>query len=165
MPEPKEDLRVTITRDPGLGYHSFQDVFKGFERVSAVRSILGPRTDRIIAELTVDVQVTGSYLYIDDNTGRIVVDRDYLRGASLVHLYLDVVHELVHIRQLDDGLDLFDDRYSYVDRPTELEAYREAVEEARKIGLTEREIADYLRVEWIGEDDFRRFLSVLGIES
>jgi hypothetical protein len=111
----------------------------------------------------VDIQDTGGYLHVNDGDGSIVVDAGYLRSAAEVYLYLDVIHELVHIRQLKEGRELFDGRYSYVDRPTELEAYRETVIEARRIGLTDGEIAGYLMVEWVAEDDFRRFLSSLGI--
>jgi hypothetical protein len=50
-----------------------------------------------------------------------------------------------------------------VDRPTEIEAYRVAVDEARRIGLTEAEVVDYLKVEWVSEEDFHRFLVTLGV--
>jgi len=44
-------------------------------------------------------------------------------------------------------LDLFDRKYSYVDRPTEVEAYKYTVEEARNLGMKKEEILDYLKVE------------------
>lgn len=158
------DPRVIIKRNPDQGRHPFQEVFMGFENVSAIRSIFGSETDKILSGLAVDIQDTGAYLHVDDENGIIVVDANYLKRAKEVYLYLDVVHELVHIKQLNDGRDLFDSRFSYVDRPTELEAYRETVSEARRIGLAEQEIVEYLQVEWVVEDDFRRLLSSLGIK-
>ncbi len=62
-----------------------------------------------------------------------------------------------------DGMDLYDERYSYVDRPTEIDAYRVVVEEARKLGMKEDEILDYLRVDWITEEELRRLVGRLGI--
>ncbi len=156
-------LEVTFDRSPGLGRHPFLAVFMGFGNVPAVRGVLGRATETILSGLGVDVQDTGAYLHVDDDAGTIVVDRAYLRSAAEVYLYLDVIHELVHIRQLNQGLDLFDHNYSYVERPTELEAYRVGVKEARRIGLSDEEIAAYLKVEWLSEHDFGRFLEILGI--
>ena len=73
-----------------------------------------------------DVQARPGYLRVDDETGNIVVSGEYLRTGDERYLYLDVVHELVHVRQFIEGKELFDRRYSYVDRPTEIEAYRRA---------------------------------------
>jgi len=76
---------------------------------------------------------------------------------------LDILHELVHIRQWHDGKELWDRRYSYVDRPTEVEAYKFAVEVARKLGMPDREIADYLRVEWTSREEHERLCRRLGV--
>jgi len=62
-----------------------------------------------------------------------------------------------------EGKELFDKKYSYVDRPTEIEAYAEAVKEAKRIGMTRREIIDYLRVEWITEEEFERLVRAMGL--
>jgi hypothetical protein len=37
------------------------------------------------------------------------------------------------------------------------------VEEARRIGMTEDEVVDYLKVEWVSDEDFRRFLVNLAV--
>ncbi|MGO9643481.1 MAG: hypothetical protein ACLPY5_01900, partial [Candidatus Bathyarchaeia archaeon] len=52
-----------------------------------------------------------------------------------------------------------------VDRPTEIEAYQCAVDEARKMGMSEDAIADYLYVEWITTKEHQRLLKALGIKS
>jgi hypothetical protein len=157
------DLGVTVNRDAAGGLAPFTEVFAGFENVPTVQTTLGPETGNILSNLKADVRETGGYLYIDDEKGCVVVDRTYLREGAECDLYLDVVHELVHIRQLMEGQELFDGRYAYVDRPTEVEAYRTTVKEARRIGLDERQIADYLWVEWVSEHDFKRFLKTLGV--
>ncbi|MDV3292989.1 MAG: hypothetical protein LYZ70_01820 [Nitrososphaerales archaeon] len=155
--------RVRIERSAGLGAAPFKHVFDGFERVGAVRAIFGEQTEKVLAELTVEVIESRGYLRINDEKGSIVVNSRYLREGHERHIYLDVIHELVHIRQHKEGKELWDETYSYVDRPTEIEAYRAAVKEARRIGLTEDELVDYLKVEWVSEEDFRRFLVTLGV--
>ena len=105
------------------GSLSFVEVFLGFETVEAVRSIFSDRTEEILADLRVDVLPRAGYLRVDDETGNIVVSSEYLKTGDERYLYLDVIHELVHIKQFMQGKELFDRRYSYVDRPTEIEAY------------------------------------------
>ena len=87
------------------------------------------------------------------------------RGIFPDGLREQVLHELTHIRQWHAGRELWDRRYNYVDRPTEIEAYRVAVDEARSLGMTDREIADYLRVEWTSREEHERLCKHLGVRS
>src|SRR2546427_11278172 len=95
--------------------------------------------------------------------GHVVVRRFSLQSGENRRLYLDTLHELVHIRQWHEGKKLWDRRYSYVDRPTEVEAYKFAVEVARKRGMSDREIADYFRVEWTSREEHERLCRRLGV--
>ena len=155
---------VLIRREPGVGPHLFASVFQGFERVSAVEGIFGKDTERVLSELPMDVVDEEGYMHINAVKGSVVVSASYLREGDLSYLYLDAVHELVHIRQHMEGKELWDRSYKYVDRPTELEAYRTAVAEARRIGFDEQKLVDYLKVEWVSEEDFARFLETLGVK-
>jgi hypothetical protein len=103
------------------------------------------------------------YMHVDDEDGSLVVGLQYLRDADEQYLYLDIIHELIHVKQYLDGRELFDDEYSYADRPTEIEAYQYTVEEGRKLGMTNEEIARYLYVEWITGKEFARMLETLGV--
>ena len=69
----------------------------------------------------------------------------------------------MHVKQQRQGLDLYDKSYSYVDRPTEVEAYAITVEEARRLGMKDQEIFDYLHVEWITSDEHKRLASAVGL--
>jgi GNAT superfamily N-acetyltransferase len=158
------NLGVQIMREPGIGPHLFSRVFHGFERLDAVMGIFGRSTASILSELPVEVVDEEGYMHINTAKGSIVVSSIYLRSGEEGYLYLDAIHELVHIRQHMEGKELWDRRYKYVDRPTELEAYRVAIEEARRIGFSEKKLVDYLKVEWVSKDDFRRFLLALGVE-
>jgi hypothetical protein len=67
------------------------------------------------------------------------------------------------VKQLFDGRELFDDALEYVDRPTEIEAYRNTVNEARKQGMSDEEIYEYLRTEWMSVEELRRLATSVGV--
>ena len=157
-------LDVAIKRKARVGVHPFTTVFDGFERIRAVKAIFGTNTEKVLGGLSVEVVRGQGYMRINDHKGLIVVSASYLRQGREVDVYLDVIHELVHIRQHRDGKELWDRRYQYVDRPTEIQAYKAAVKEARRLGMDEEEITQYLKVEWIPEESFERFLRNLGVK-
>lgn len=155
------DLGVTIKRNSEVTSCSFVDIFKGFEKVEAVKAIFGDKTEEILNDLIVVLSPSRGYLHIDGGNGSIIVSYPYLKSADERYIYLDLIHELVHVKQFMKGMELWDERYNYVDRPTEIEAHIHAVREARRIGMKEEEIVDYLRVEWISKEEFERLLKVL----
>lgn len=159
------DLGVCITRGAPPGFHPFLHIFGGFERLEAVKSIFGPRTVKILDNLWVEIAPGRGYMRINDEKGSIVINAKYLKEGNEVDVYLDVIHELVHIRQHHEGKELWDRKYEYIDRPTEIEAYRMAVDEARRLGLTEEQVEQYLKVEWISDEHFRRFLHNVGVKT
>ena len=67
------------------------------------------------------------------------------------------------VRQFRQGADLYDSRFSYVDRPTEIEAYKLTVKEARRLGMSDSEIADYLLVDWITRKERDKLARRLGV--
>ena len=69
----------------------------------------------------------------------------------------------MHVKQQREGLDLYDKSTSYVDRQTEIDAYKVAVTEARRIGFDDAQILDYLWVEWITPEEHKRLAESLGI--
>jgi hypothetical protein len=158
-------LDVRIERDAGPGTLPFTEVFKGFEGVGAVKAIFGRQTKRVLAGLKVELADGRGYMRINAESGSIVVNSKYLKEGQEVHVYLDIIHELVHVKQHREGKELWDKRFAYVDRPTEIEAYRAAVEEGRRIKLTDDELVEYLKVEWVAEEDFRRMLRTLGVKA
>lgn len=152
-----------INRNVETGRHRFKDLFKGFEGLEAVTSIFGEETRDVLDRIRVDVQSRAGYLRVDDETGNIVISSQYLKKGDERYIYLDVVHELVHVKQFMEGRELFDSRYNYVDRPTEIEAYRACVQEAKRIGMKDEEIVEYLRVEWVTDEEFGRLVSSVGV--
>jgi hypothetical protein len=139
----------------GASNRAFTDYFKGFEKVAAVRGIFGERTAQILGNLKVDLTWFGGYMFVDSTNGHLVVSIGYLNSGDKVDIYLDLIHELCHVKQLMEGKELFDPRYSYVERPTEIEAYRYTIQEARRLGLSDRRICQYLKTEWINDRELK----------
>ncbi len=136
----------------------FLEYFKGFDKVAAVQGIFGEKTTEVLSHLTVELSWISGYMYVDGADGHLVISKGYLNTGNKTDIYLDLVHELCHVKQFMDGRELFDPRYEYVDRPTEIEAYRYCVQEARRLGLSEERIRLYLRTEWMGEADYERLV-------
>jgi hypothetical protein len=141
----------------------FAEYFKDFDKVEAVRGILGEKTTEILSHLKVELSWLGGYMYVDGADGHLVISKGYLNTGNKTDIYLDLIHELCHVKQFMDGRELFDGRYSYVDRPTEIEAYRYTVQEARRLGLAEERICHYLRTEWMSENDFKRLAKAVNV--
>ena len=143
--------------------HRFIDYFKGMETVGAVREIFGESTDEVLRDLKVDLTWVGGYMWVNGTNGRLMVSSKYLNQGARVDIYLDLIHELVHVKQFMEGKELFDSHYSYIARPTEVEAYRVAVQEARRIGLSDDRICEYLKTEWMSDEDLTRLAKTLNV--
>lgn len=93
----------------------------------------------------------------------IVVGRSHLSRSPALTLYLDILHELYHIFQRRAGRDLWDVSDGYAGSPTELEAYRFALKEARRLGASDRYLRGYLNVDWIDRKEYGRLLKNLEV--
>jgi len=148
--------------------HSFSDYFKGFQSVPAVREIFGQETDEVLANLGVEfLNARSDYIWVSDKDGHLIANANYLKNGETRAIYLDLIHELVHVKQFRDGREIsldFGKRFEYVDRPTELEAYKHTIKEARRLGMIDEEIVDYLRVTWLDEEEVSRLAKNLGVK-
>jgi hypothetical protein len=142
----------------------FLDYFKNFDKLEAVKGVFGEETKNVLNTLQVDLTWFSGYMYVDTVTGHLVVSSSYLNNGDKVDIYLDLIHELYHVKQLMEGKELFDSRYSYVRRPTEIEAYRYTVQEAKRIGLNDKRIYDYLKTEWINEEELKFLAKAVNIK-
>ena len=158
------DLKVRIARKVPVATYPFMDYFRGFERVGAVRLIFGQETEEVLSKLRVEFVGRRGYMGVSEVDGHLIVSADYLCRGNRTDIYLDIVHELVHVRQFMEGKELFDHNFEYVERPTEVEAYRVAVEEARRLGLSDRRICQYLKTEWMNDEEFKRLAKAVNVE-
>jgi len=157
-------LNVKILRNAKVTTYPFTDYFKGFEKVEAVKRIFGEKTEEILNNLKVEFIGTRGYMGVSDVDGHLIVNAYYLKKGDVVDIYLDIIHELVHVRQFMEGKELFDSYYRYIERPTEVEAYSYAVEEARRLGLSEQRICQYLKTEWMNDEDFKKLTEILNVK-
>lgn len=77
---------------------NFTDYFKGFEKNLAVRGIFGEQTERVLRNLEVDFIWFG-YMGVSDDDGHLMVNKRYLSTGRKEDIYLDVIHELCHVKQ------------------------------------------------------------------
>ncbi|HEX9341418.1 MAG TPA: hypothetical protein VF992_09690 [Thermoplasmata archaeon] len=155
---------VQIPKDIRLRYDRFLDHFKGFEDVPAVRAIFGSKTKTVLRSLRVEFfSSKWGYMGVSDEDGHLVVSTHYLRTGKRRDIYLDVIHELVHVRQFREGKELFPEGFEYPSAPTEIEAYRTCVAEGRRLGMDDAELFEYLKVEWMDEKDVRKLARNVGV--
>jgi hypothetical protein len=157
-------LRITkLLRTRGT-IHPFTEYFKGFEKVKAIRKIFGEKTEEILKNLKVEFTWAGGYMWVNSANSHLMISSKYLNTGDKTDIYLDIIHELVHVKQLMEGKELFDIHYGYTERPTEVDAYRCAISEARNIGLSDKRICQYLRTEWMTDHDFKTLAKTLDID-
>ncbi len=151
-------LRLRGTRYP------FTEYFEGLERVEAVRQIFGENTETVLQNLKVTFTWLPGYMWIDNRDGSLIISSQYMNNGDRIDIYLDVIHELVHVKQFMEGKQLFDIEYDYADRPTEIEAYQHAVEEARRLGMNDKQICEYLKTEWMRKEDLRKLAKSVNVK-
>jgi hypothetical protein len=156
-------LRLRRIIRVGTSTRRFTEYFKGFEKVEAVRGIFGEETEEVLRNLKIEFMGFGGYMGVDDTNGHLMVNARYLNSGNRVDIYLDVIHELYHVKQFMEGKELFDSQYEYIERPTEIEAYRYTVQEARRLGLSDKRICQYLKTEWMSDSDLKRLAKVLDV--
>lgn len=157
---------IRIKRGLETGRYKLADVFPDISGYRAVSKMFDGETEvgDVLANTPVYVTDRRGYMSVDNDTGAIRISKYHLRDSDDYILYLDIIHELYHVKQQRQGRDLYDRTKAYVDRPTEIEAYRITVEEASRMGLADKAILDYLWVEWISPEEHKRLARHVGID-
>jgi hypothetical protein len=154
-----------VRRSAVVGEYKLSEVFTGLESSGALLKVFGSKTQmtKVMKHLKLRVDHNDSGLWLDRDTGTVCIGSKYLTAAKNDFLYLDVIHVLVHVRQFLEGKELYDQAFEYVDRPTELEAYRTTVAEARRIGMGEDEILRYLRMDAADDSELGKLMEKIGV--
>lgn len=157
---------VAFPKRVELEFRPFTDYFRGFDDVEAVRRVLGTRTSQILRSLKVEFfSSQWGYMGVSDHDGHLLVSTHYLRHGNPRDIYLDVIHELVHVKQFRNGKKLFPEGFEYSTAPTEIEAYKVCIAEGRRLGMGDREILEYLRVPWMEEKELLRLARNVGVRA
>lgn len=151
----------TIHHNLGLGTYKITKVVDGLENSVALNKIYRSKVEGVINNTLVDVVNTPWQIWVDRESKRIRINKDYLSKTDSGTLYLDFVHEMVHLWQIDEGKNVFDRSVSYVDKPTEIEAYQYTIEDAKRIGFNTMDIIDYLNVRWIDSQEHQRLVKAV----
>jgi len=167
------ELPIKINRaTPPPELYPFTDYFKGFEKVEAVRRVFGDETELVLANLKVSfISLKFMYMGIRDEDGNISVGTYHLGHSDLRILYLDIVHELFHIKQWQKDKVSFTKEHEkfmgnfslYYASPIEVPAYYHTVREAERIGMPKDEIVEYLKLGPASPVVFRKFLKEMDL--
>ena len=159
----KNVYRINRCLEPGQ--YGLEDVFADIRTYGILHTVFtdANERERIMANTKVFVVDNPYEMFVDNDDGSITIGLTHLRRSSEEFLYLDIIHELCHVKQHLEGRDLYDRSKSYVDRETEVEAYEVTVREARRIGLTDETISNYLRVPWITAEEHKRLARKLDV--
>ena len=165
-----------MRKAPPIPLASFTDYFRGFDLVQAVRDVFGDETEEVLGRLKVGF-ISSKYMYmgVSDQDGNLRVGTYHLKNSDLRTLYLDIVHELFHVKQFMKNKDYFSrehqkyvkkgfDASLYYGSPIEVPAYRHTVNEAKRIGMKYDEIAEYLKMGPVEPKVFSKLLKDVGLE-
>jgi hypothetical protein len=155
-------LNVRIVRNPTKQICIFQSHFKNFENLESVQQIFEGNAHSALSNLEIEFTNLTSYMSVDYE-GRLLINPKYFETGDFTDLYLDVIHELVHVKQVMEGKNC-NKSLPYVKRPLEVEAYKAAVDEARALGLDDKRIIDYLESDLITAEELKQLAIALGIE-
>jgi hypothetical protein len=155
-----------VKRGASVGEYKLTDIFVGLDSSSSLLKVFGSKAEmsKILRHLKLRVEGNDSGLWLDRDTGTICIGHKHLSTAKTDFLYLDVIHVLVHVHQFLEGKELYDQAFEYVERPTELEAYRYTVAEARRVGMNEDEILRYLRMDAADDSELDRLMEKIGVK-
>jgi hypothetical protein len=169
------DLPVGFNRKVPPSYLvPFSDCFLGFEKVEAVRRVFGNKTESVLSKLKLAfLSYKQMYMGIRDNDGNIAVGTYHLKHGDITTVYLDVVHELFHVGQFmkdrkyfrNEHMKFMRDRALYYASPIEVPAYFHTVREAERLGLSRKQIVEYLKMGPAPVEIFKEFLKQMKLKS
>jgi hypothetical protein len=150
-----------VVRTLSCGEHPYCALLPRVSESPAVRRIASAEVplQTLLKTARVRIQSGGGYIRVNDEISAIVLMEDYYLRGNELDLYLDLLHELTHLRQHAEGHPLWDKRFHYVDRPTEIEGYAVAIEEGRRLGMSRSDVIRHLSNPWMTHADIHRLLA------
>jgi hypothetical protein len=165
------------------GRYPLLEVFRGLEETVPFRKYPGDDASILAAarQTWAEVSPGPGYMYVapprtppeiraagfrmvETRDDVIVVGQSHLRNSPRMHVYLDIIHEFLHILQRKQGRVIWPRAsLAYVDRPTEIEAYSFSVAEARRLGVPDSYLRRYLHAPWASKVDNLRLLRNVGV--
>ena len=173
-----------VARELSPGRHPILTVFPGLDRLGTATRLVAEPTARSKLFRGTEVELVDEDLWmyvapkelpksfrrrwkpvVSPESDCIVVGLSHLKESPSLTLFMDIYHELCHVLQRQGGADLWPPGVSYVARWTEVEAYRFVVDEARSIGVSDDFLREYLRVDWVSDEEHRELLAKLNVSA
>jgi hypothetical protein len=171
-----------VLRDIPVGRHPLLAVFPDLDKLAPAKRLEpdAKKRARLFDDTCVEVVDADMWMYVapwdvppsfrgrwkpvvSPGSDCIVVGKGHIHDSPALMLFMDIYHELCHVRQRAGGANLWEPGVSYVKRWTEVEAYRFVVEEARTMGVSDDFLREYLMVEWISVKEHRELLDELKV--
>ena len=150
-----------VVRNLANGDHPYRKLLPQIDespvrrRIETAKTPFGQLVDSAVVRIK---KRERGYCYVDVAVPAVTVTEYYYLNGHDLDLYLDLAHELTHLRQHLEGENIWDHDTPYVDRSTEIEGYAVAVEEGRRLGMTEADVMDHLSNPWMSEAEVARLL-------
>jgi hypothetical protein len=148
-----------VVRGLPCGDHPYRKLLPRIDESPVRRRIETSKTAfvRLVDDAVVRIKKRErGYCYVDVLVPAVTVSEHYYRKGNGLDLYLDLAHELTHLRQHLEGENIWEHSIPYVDRPTEIEGYAVAIEEGRRLGMTEAVITNHLSNPWMSKEEIAR---------
>lgn len=153
-----EYARVVRTLKRGL--HPYRRLLPRFaESPAVVRIAPAIPIEQLLDAAFVEIAEGEGFCFVnveDCESPVIILFESYYILGNQLDLYIDLAHELTHLRQHIEGKELWDPEFHYVDRPTEIEGYAVAVEEGIRLGMTEEQVMQHLSNPWLSPAETAR---------
>jgi len=154
---------MRINKNPKNGNCALRDVFPGIRHITGLKRILGKHYSDIIENTRVVLEDKNvGYMRISKKI-EVLISPTYLKTAKPEQLYLDLIHELVHVRQSKEGKKIFDLPEPYIERATEIEAYRAAISEGKRKRLPRKFLLDHANVFWLSKEEQEKLARKIGL--
>ncbi len=181
--DPPAPAEFEIARGLPVGRHPLLAVFPGLDRLPLASKLAEDPAERaqLFAETSIEVVDQDMWMYVAPQAmppfarrrgwkpvitpehDCVVVGVGHLRESAAMILYLDIFHELRHVVQRRHGANLWEPGVSYVERATEIDAYRLVIAEAQRLGVEASYLREYLKVEWITQAEHLQLLQAVGV--
>ena len=142
-------------------YHSLLPHFEESPTVRRIATAAWP-IGLLLDSARVNIVEGEGFCHVDvenPETPFIILFESYYHNGKPLDLYMDLAHELTHLRQHAEGKNLWDHELHYVDRPTEIEGYAVAIEEGLRLGMTEEQLVQHLSNPWLSPTEVARLRS------
>jgi hypothetical protein len=150
-----------VVRGLPCGDHPYRTLLPRIEESPVRRRIETPTTPfvQLVDSAVVRIKKRErGYCYVDVLVPAVTVTEQYYRNGNDLDLYLDLAHELTHLRQHLEGENVWDHGTPYVDRATEIEGYAVAIEEGRRLGMLAEDVMNHLSNPWMSSEEVTRLL-------